>query len=95
MRTIHQLTSLLKSVKATTKPPNTGCNPNSDTSRGMLDRQFVVAGRHTHSREVIGLVGFALRHLSGVSEWSKLEISCGVMLFYSLCVCMHESMGMH
>lgn len=34
-------------AKTTTKPPNTGCNPNSDSSRCMLDRQFAVAGRDT------------------------------------------------
>lgn len=94
MRTIHQLTCLLKIVKATMKPPNTSCNPLQIQAGACLTASLWLQ-EDTHGREVIGLVGVALRHLSGVSEWSKLEISCGIVLFYSLCVCMHVPMGTH
>lgn len=58
----------------------------------MLDRQFVVAGRHTQPWSYrIGRLCITTP-ISGVSEWSKLEISCGITLFYSLCVGMHVPM---
>lgn len=81
--------------RTTTKPPNTGRNANSDSSRCMLDRQSVVAGKtHTQPRTYrIGRLCTATPHLSRVAKWSKLEISCWHYIVFILRACVYVAYG--